>query len=148
MLHMFFNSYTHVSLVFQTYGASVSIVFGRVMQMFPLDVAKVDLPLYILQWRPPICSSRPCSCWAACMHVGVEGPRAAARKTMRAQIETEASVGHRAARGTKRAQDTERRGRLDASLRPDLRALAFPVSNLIYVAGALRAGPMEVNSLW
>jgi hypothetical protein len=114
-------------------------------------------------------SFRCCKSRSAVVHIAMDPPSAAAapavagspacawvwkdherqaRKTMRAQIETEASVGHRAARGTKRAQDTERRGRLDASLRPDLRALAFPVSNLIYVAGALRAGPMEVNSLW
>jgi hypothetical protein len=42
-LHMWFSSFSGVSQVFRTYVASVS------MQMFPLDFAKVDMVLHMLQ---------------------------------------------------------------------------------------------------
>jgi hypothetical protein len=53
MLQMFYLDvayvFNSVFLVFQTYVASVLTVFRRMMQMFPLDVAKVDLVLHMLQ---------------------------------------------------------------------------------------------------
>jgi hypothetical protein len=50
---------THVVFKFFWCFASVSDVcckcfnyFGRILQMFPLDVTKVDLVLHMLQWDP------------------------------------------------------------------------------------------------
>jgi hypothetical protein len=40
---MFCNGYKRVFLVFETYVASILIVFGRMLQVFHLDVAKIDL---------------------------------------------------------------------------------------------------------
>jgi hypothetical protein len=58
--------------------------FECMLQMLPIDVAKVDLLLHILQWTPSAAAARP-----ACIHVGVEGARAATRETVRVQIEME-----------------------------------------------------------
>jgi len=48
-LQMAFKCFANVSGVF----ASVSAVFGHILQVFHLDVVKVDLMLYMLQWDPP-----------------------------------------------------------------------------------------------
>jgi hypothetical protein len=48
MLYIFCNGYTRVFLVFQTYVASVLVVFGRMLQVLHLDVAKIDLVLHML----------------------------------------------------------------------------------------------------
>jgi hypothetical protein len=44
-----FQVFSGVLQVFQTYVPSVSTVFGRMLQMFHLDVTKVDLVLHTLQ---------------------------------------------------------------------------------------------------
>ena len=72
--------------------------------MFSLDVATVDLLLYMLQWTP-ICNSRPTvAAGSVCMRVGVEGARAAG-------VGAEKKCGRRSrqkwAWDTDRAQDTE-----------------------------------------
>jgi hypothetical protein len=49
--------------VFQICYKSFSC-FGRILQVFRLDVAKVDMGLYMLQWNPP--ATATCSsCWVA-----------------------------------------------------------------------------------
>jgi hypothetical protein len=48
-LHMCFQVFSGVLQVFQTYVASVSVVLGRMLQVFHLDVKKVDLVLHMLQ---------------------------------------------------------------------------------------------------
>jgi hypothetical protein len=45
--------------------------FGRMLQMFSLDVIKVDLMLYMLQWTLSVATARP-----TCMCMGVEEERA------------------------------------------------------------------------
>jgi len=108
MLHMF---HTYVACVSSRYCicfAMAKHVFSRVsdvcckcfnylgcmLEMFPLDVAKVVLVLHMLKWAP---STSSYSCWA-CLHcVGVEGEPVAAWETVQVQIETE------------RARDMERR---------------------------------------
>jgi hypothetical protein len=40
--------------VFQTYVASISAIFGRMLQVFYLSVVKVNLVLHMLQWDPSI----------------------------------------------------------------------------------------------
>jgi hypothetical protein len=52
--------------------------FGHMLQMFPLDVAKVDLVLHMLQTKVDPSAAKP-----ACMRVGVEGARAIAWETVR-----------------------------------------------------------------
>jgi hypothetical protein len=44
-----FLSFSGVLQVFQTYVASVSAIFGRMLQVFHLDVVKIDRMLHILQ---------------------------------------------------------------------------------------------------
>jgi hypothetical protein len=62
--------------------------FECMLQMFPLDVAKVDLALHMLQWdlsaAVACCSDGP-----ACMRVGVEGCKRQVRETVRSRIKTE-----------------------------------------------------------
>jgi hypothetical protein len=105
--HVVFKFFSGVSQVFQTYIASVSIVFGRMLQMFSLDVAKVDLALHMLQWdpsqQPPVAAAGP-----ACTHVGVEearvGYHAGTDKTERSGTQSGVrlgpSVGHEVARAS------------------------------------------------
>ena len=57
--------------VLQTYVASVSDVcckcfscLRRILQVFHLDIVKVDLVLHMLQWDPPA-PATCCSCWGA-----------------------------------------------------------------------------------
>ena len=38
--------------VFQTYVVSVLALFGHMLQVFYLDIAKVDMVLHMLQWDP------------------------------------------------------------------------------------------------
>jgi len=93
--------------------------------MFSQDVAKVDLALHMLQWTPSVATT--CCSYSARLHTcgcggGTSGRH---RKPCGHKIETE------------RAWDTERcetpreadmrRGRPDASPRPNVRALAFPI---------------------
>jgi len=61
--------------VFQTYVASVSTVFKRVLQVFHIDVAKVDL-LFAHVVVGPICRNR-LLCWARLHACGCGGVRAA-----------------------------------------------------------------------
>jgi hypothetical protein len=55
MLHMFCNDFLSILRfflqVFQTHVSCVSSVFKRILQMFHLDVLKVNWVLYMLQWR-------------------------------------------------------------------------------------------------
>jgi hypothetical protein len=51
-------------MCFKTYVVSVSIVFGRMLQVFHLDVTKVDLVLDMLQWDQ-LATGACCSCWDA-----------------------------------------------------------------------------------
>jgi hypothetical protein len=73
MLHMFVMALKY----FQVFCKC----FRHMLQMFHLDIAKVDMMLHMLQWDPPA-TSACCSCWGAvvpaqmvpvCMHVGSEG---------------------------------------------------------------------------
>jgi hypothetical protein len=120
MLHMFCNGYTRVSDV----CCKCFNCFRRILQIFSLDVAKVELMLHILQWT---------LFGLAYMRVGVEGARAAARETCVGADRDRVGIGHGAARDTDQARDTEwrgtpreagvRRGRLGSS---SVRTLAFP----------------------
>jgi hypothetical protein len=91
--------------------------FGRILQMFPLDVAKVNIVLLILQWTPS--AVRP-----ACMCVGVEGARAVSAGNRADADRNGASEGHTAAGGPHEAG--VRRGRPDANTVQTSRSLAFP----------------------
>jgi hypothetical protein len=77
--------------------------FGHMLQMFPLDVEKVDLVLHMLQWAPFVVT--------VCMRVGVEGARAAnAGNHMGADQDksgrgTWSGVGHGAGMGHGAARD-------------------------------------------
>ena len=51
MLHMFCNDFLVFLQVFETHVSSVSSVYTRMLQVFQLDVLKVDWMLHILQWR-------------------------------------------------------------------------------------------------
>jgi hypothetical protein len=53
MLHMFCNAFSSVFRLqlFQTHVSSVSSFFRRMLQMFHLDVLKVDSILHMLQWH-------------------------------------------------------------------------------------------------
>jgi hypothetical protein len=51
-IHMF-SSFSGVLQVFQTYVASVSSIFRRMLQVFYPDDTKVDWMLHMLQWDPP-----------------------------------------------------------------------------------------------
>jgi len=44
-----YSSFFYVLRVFQAYVASVLTVFGRMLQVFHLDVAKIDRVLHMLQ---------------------------------------------------------------------------------------------------
>jgi hypothetical protein len=69
--------------VFQTYVINVSVIFGFMLHVFHLDVAKVDLVLHLLQ-RDPFAAAACYSCWGAVhahgkrrgMKAGPAGPRA------------------------------------------------------------------------
>jgi len=69
MLHMFCNGYTRVFPRVSDVCCKCFNCFGRTLQMFPLDVAKVDLMLHMLQWDP-YAATACCNYWA---RVGVEG---------------------------------------------------------------------------
>jgi hypothetical protein len=56
-----FQVFSGVSQVFHTYVASVSVAFGCMLQVFHLNVAKVDRVLHMLQWGPPVVAAY-CSC--------------------------------------------------------------------------------------
>jgi hypothetical protein len=65
MLHMFamtFKCFSVILQVFQTYVAGVLAIFGRMLQLFHLGAAKVDLLMHMLQWDPPFVATC-CSCW-------------------------------------------------------------------------------------
>jgi hypothetical protein len=69
--------------------------FGRMLQMFPLNVAKVDMVEHTLQW--PDATVGP-----ACMRMGVNGARViGARNRVRTNRDG-AGMGHEAAWDTKR----------------------------------------------
>jgi hypothetical protein len=69
MFAMTFKYFSGVLQLFETYVASVSDVcckrfscFRRMLQVFHLSVAKVDLVLDMLQWDPPTAATC-CSYW-------------------------------------------------------------------------------------
>jgi hypothetical protein len=80
------------------------------LQMFSLNIVKVDTVLYMLQWTLFTVTAYY-SCWA-CMHVGVEETRAAGVKN-RADADRDkhgAGTGHEAAQDRmRRAAQTSRR---------------------------------------
>jgi hypothetical protein len=49
--HVFLSIFSALQ-VFQPYVASISVVFRRMLQVFHLDIAKVDLVLHMLQRDP------------------------------------------------------------------------------------------------
>ena len=118
-LHMLFPRVSDVCCKYFNY-------FRRVLQMFPLDVAKVDLVLHMLQWTPSAAAGPTYMC------MGVERVQAAGMGN-RASTDQD-----RAAQDMVWVRDTEwhglpreagtgmRRGRRsDASPHPDVGALAF-----------------------
>jgi hypothetical protein len=103
--------------------------FRRLLQMLSLDVTKVDLVLYMLQWTP-YATAACCSCWAF-LHAhgcggGVRGKR-------------EKPHGHKFRRSERRTRSNEGHGagtRHEAALGPHVkqacgagvRTLAFPLN--------------------
>jgi hypothetical protein len=91
--------------------------FGRMLQMFPLNVVKVDMVEHMLQC--PDTTAGP-----TYMRVGVNGARAVGMRNRARTNRDGAGMGHEAARGTERHGTLRevgmRRGRPDASPCPDV----------------------------
>jgi hypothetical protein len=101
--------------------------FESMLQMFPLDVAKVDLVLHMLQLQQqPAFAAGP-----ACIARGCGGARAAGTGNRAGVDRDRVGTGHGVARDTKRHRTPCEayvwHERLDASPRSDVRALAFPI---------------------
>jgi len=91
------------------------------LQIFPLDVAKVDPVLHMLQWTPFVA--------AACMRVGVERALAVGTGNRAGADRDESGRGIRSEHGTRGGMGPHAgvwRDRLDASAFLDIRTLAFP----------------------
>jgi hypothetical protein len=93
---MFCNGYTHVSLVFQKYVASISTVLDTVANVSS-TCCKVDLVLHMLQWTLSAAAGC-CSCWAHLHACGYGGGMSDSVGNHADAYRDGAGVGHRAMR--------------------------------------------------
>jgi hypothetical protein len=103
------------SKCFRKNVSSVSFFYRCMLQKFHLDILKVDRTLYMLQCDSPP-QSPVVAAGAPCMHARSEG--------MKHYMVAGARSG---ASGPRLAHACSSRRRLDASVRPDVRALVLPL---------------------
>jgi hypothetical protein len=103
--------------------------FGRMLQVFYWDVAKVDLVLYILQWDPPTAAT--CYiCWAhvyACGSGGGASGRRGKLSRRKSRRSNHVGVCRRGKRSGMAVKKAQQHAYANTRGRPDVRTLVWPI---------------------